>query len=339
MILIIGSSDSKVKKLGRTLTENHFEVLQRIPSRLPSLTALLISEPSITDMVFLQGDENSWSLGHILAAAKLIQGRGHIFFMSPQNKTLPKMISAVQDESELLECLRKKDAASTDTGGRMQKKENLMHTQPVHKELTLKPLRMPPDRILVIGVTGSQRRIGCTTQAIGIWHYCKEIGLDPAIVASPEKIMEIAAPMKCDQIQDGYLIEGIPFVTNTAQAYDCYILDAGVKPIQEMIDLVDCLILVAGIKPWEIQHTISTVNACRGERMPVLLSFASEEDAAALKPLFRNNRVSVTPWLPRIWTPSEESMMIYDKLLRPEFEQLIQKSEQQEPEEDELKGE
>lgn len=169
----------------------------------------------------------------------------------------------------------------------------------------------------MLGVMGSQPRIGCTTQAVGLWHYCKALGFDPAVVSASEQIAQIASVMNCKEIEGGYQVEGVPFVADTALAYDCYILDIGTGSITEALRVTDYLVLVAGSKPWELQHTAAALRASKGKDMGILLSFTSQKDAESLQPLFGSQTAEVAPWMPELWDPTIEALLIYDALLRP----------------------
>lgn len=180
----------------------------------------------------------------------------------------------------------------------------------------------------MLGVVGSQHRIGCTTQAIGLWHYCKALGFDPAVISSADRISEIARVMNCTEIDSGYRIEGIPFVTDAAHSYDCYILDVGTGSIPEALKITDHLILVAGSKPWELQHTAAALRAAHGHEMSILLSFTGEKDANTLHPLFGARSAVISPWIATLWEPSVDALLVYDNLLRPVLEKTLEQNEQ-----------
>ncbi len=78
--------------------------------------------------------------------------------------------------------------------------------------------------------------------------------------------------MKSEKIQDGYRIEGITFVVNTAQSYDCYIVDIGSDSIMEAAQNVDLMLLIAGK---------NTKKAVRKE--DTALTVESQEDDSAIK--------------------------------------------------------
>ena len=303
-------------------------------AQVPSITALLLRQPEISNIVLLPGEDRAWSLGHILAAAKQLQGKGRMIFMGA-GRQLPSLISVVPDKDALLRLLQKptKPAGGSNGGLTARQVPQPPEEQPM---LTIEPMTVPPEKILVLGVVGSQHRIGCTTQAVGLWHYCKALGFDPAVVATPGQIAQIAGPMHSQEIDGGYLIEGIPFVTDTAQTYDCYILDFGPGSVQEALRATDCLVLVAGIKPWELQNTAAALRAARGKDMVVLLSFSSKNDAQALQPLFGQQIPAALPWMPELWKASVEALAVYEAVLRPVLEQVLAREEAQPESEQQL---
>lgn len=324
MVVVIGATAVRVAGF---LSEKGIEAFAYQSAQVPSLTALLLQKPEISDIVLLQGEERTWSMGHILAAAKQLQNKGRMIFLGDYGP-LPALITVAADNEMLLKLLKKQKISDGTTGAKtpvvpLEMPEN-------HKrQIVIRPMVVPPEKILLLGVIGSQHRIGCTTQAVGLWHYCKALGFDPAIVASDSEIQEIARPMRSQGIPGGYQIEGIPFVTDTAHAYDCYILDIGPGNVQEALRATDCLVLIAGSKPWELQYTAAALRAARGKEMLVLLSFSSRSDAAALQPLFGCQTAEVLPWMPDLWKPSVEALEVYESVLRPALEKMLARDETQ----------
>ena len=299
-------------------------------AQVPSITALLLRQPEISNIVLLPGEDRAWSLGHILAAAKQLQGKGRMIFMGT-GRQLPSLISVVPDKDALLRLLQKPTKPASSSGGLAERQAS--ESPEERPSLTIKPLTVPQEKILMLGVIGSQHRIGCTTQAVGLWHYCKALGFEPAVVAAPDQISQIAGPMHSQKIAGGYCIAGIPFVTDTAQTYDCYILDFGPGSVQEALRATDCLVLVAGSKPWELQNTAAALRAARGKDMLVLLSFSSRKVAQDLQPLFGQQIPAALPWMPELWKASVEALAVYEAVLRPVLEQVLAREEAQpEPE-------
>lgn len=326
MTIIIGNGAAALRTY---LEENAIKAAAYSCDAVPSLTALSFRIPDIRNIVLLQEDI-VWSMGHILAAAKQLQGKGRLFLLGTD--TAPySMIHAALTKEDLLRLLKMPPKATSTDGGRVLDRADEPPKAPQpNQQHTVVPLNIPPSKILLLGVVGSQQRIGCTTQAISLWHYCKALGFDPAIVSSPEQLAAIAAPMQKEEIPDGYRIEGIPFVTNTAHAYDCYLLDVGAGNMTATQSYADHTILVAGGKPWELQNTAASLRALRGKELTVLLSFCAEKDARSLQPLFGTITPQVMPWAPELWTPHPGALAIFDTFLRPIIMQILERTEVQE---------
>ena len=300
------------------------------PAEVPSLMALLGTDPDITDLVIQEGAP--WSLAHILAAGKLLGSRsGRVYLVGtalPElRKELP-MLCRLGTLEELAEALAAKAAQGKEPEKRKAGPRPSLSSPPNKQDpgperllrRPVLPLKIPEDLVYYIAVAGSQARIGCTTQAIGLWHYCKALGFQPAIVAGPDRAAAMARLMGGTEISGGWEIEGIPWVSDEAQAYDCYIRDLGVLTPDTGDGFYgsDWSLLVAGTKPWELERTVEAMASIRPRAYAsVILSFATEQDRRELEELFENRRVVAAPWLPRPWQPTTGALAPYDKLLRP----------------------
>lgn len=307
-----------------------FTTMQLDPREVPSLTGLLLDHEEISGMVIQDGKIASWSASHVLAAAKQLERNGPTILLGggtlTQQCSNTTLVYAADKNDQLPALLRRR--LKTSGGGRILgasvKRASTEKAEPVQvNSVKIRPMKVPIGKILMLGVIGSQHRIGCTTQAIGLWHYCTALGFDPAVVSSSEQIAQIASVMNCKEIEGGYQIEGIPFVADTALAYDCYILDIGTGSIPEALRITDYLVLVAGSKPWELQHTAAALRAAKGKEMGILLSFTTQKDAHSLQPLFGNQTASIAPWTPELWEPAVEALLIYDTLLRSALENIL----------------
>ena len=339
MIVVFGADAAA---LCRYLQTNGLDAGAANAEQVASLTGLLMGKPEISDIVLLEGAEKNWSMGHILAAAKQLQSRGRLILMG-SHKPLPALLCAVSDREALLALLKKpaKPGNTGTAGGHSVSQRDRHGFTEAPAVPKIRPLNIPPGKILFLGIVGSQHRIGCTTQSVGLWHYCKALGFDPAIVSDREQIAQIAAPMHSQEIPGGYRIEGIPFVTDTALAYDCYLLDIGVGDIREARQITDCLVLVAGAKPWELPHTAAALRTAGDAELVVLLSFCSRADGAALSPLFGRRAAAVLPWMPSLWQPSVAALSLYNTLLRPVLERTLAREEplpEETPERQQMKG-
>ena len=298
--------------------------VQRFSYReVPSVTALLLSHTNVCGMVIQDQSSVIWSGAHILAAAKQLSVKGHTVIvgggkLTEQCKSSP-LVSVCTDITPLADLLKRpiKKAPAGKAGLQVKPKPAALTEQKAEVPEPVKPLKIPADKILFVAVLGSQPRVGCTTQAVGLWHYLKALGFDPAIASSAEQIAQIVGAMHNEQIEGGYKVEGIPFVTDTALAYDCYILDLGSNVnLEEVKRTADCIILVAGSKPWELQNTAAAARAVRGSKHRILLSFTTKENAEKLMPVFAGELAIAAPWIPDIWDKSPTALQQYEYLLR-----------------------
>lgn len=314
-----------------------FSTIQLNPSEVPSLTGLLFDNPEIYALVIQDGETAYWSASHVLSAAKHLERHGPTILLGNGKLTRQcgnsKLICTIEKKDQLPPALRRRPKAA-DGGRGLSATDRLISTQiPTEEQpqpIRIRPLKIPVGKILMLGVVGSQHRIGCTTQSIGLWHYCKALGFDPAVVSTSEQISQIAGVMNCKEIEGGYQIEGVPFVADTALAYDCYILDIGTGSISEALKMTDYIVLVAGSKPWELQYTAAALRAAHGVGMGILLSFTGQKDAHSLQPLFGKNTAVAAPWVAELWQSDPKTLLVYDLLLRPALERILAQDEPQE---------
>ncbi len=314
MIILMGTFSA----LPGMLKENSLEYQAMDPGAIHSLTALILDRKDITFLV-IQLASLPWSDGHILAAAKMLQPKGGLILLGQAAKHLANspLAAWVETEAQAAERLRKPKAPpvkkSGNTGGKALVPE-------------IKPLRIPPAKILMVDVIGAQPRIGCTTQAIALWQYFHLLGIDAAIVMPETQIRQISETMQVEKtLTGGCVVDGIPFVTDFRRANDCFIRDLGCSQSQD----ADVTVLVAGVKPWELANTARALRALHGKVGMVVLSFASVEAAAKLRPLFggQNIPVAVSPYIPDPWQAAARALQIYDMLLRPLLEQRMKEDE------------
>ena len=154
----------------------------------------------------------------------------------------------------------------------------------------MKPLAISASRILLIDVVGSQPRIGCTTQAIALWHYFHALGADPAVVMAEAQIQQLTATMQVQKKFDGgCVIDGITFVTDTQRSNDCYIRDLG--SVRTSHSDADAVVLVAGVKPWELSYTMQAIRMLKHRNKIAVLSFADAAEVKKLQLLFTNGEI------------------------------------------------
>lgn len=308
----------------------------------PSLTAMLVAHTDIISVVMCAEELGRWSDGHILAAAKALQSKGRFLILgesaeAERLKCSPLVIcvSSIEDALKLL--LRPKGGAAA-----LAAKVTMGETTsaPVAElEFDARRLKGSESRIYSVAVHGSQPRIGCTTQALGLWHYFKAVGLSSAIVATESQIHlleETVANAKRDG--DCVTIDGIPFLPEPDKGlHDIYIWDAPNVSCEKLRP--DAVLLVAGCKPWELYNTIEAMNHVPQDRTAILLSFATEETTQGLRKEIREKgiEVDIAPYMPDPWAEANASLLrIYDALLRPILERKA--PDLSETEEDELES-
>ena len=85
MNIVIGKerNEALMKKLGQ-------DTPVYAPEQLPSLTAFLLDDPKIRHLIFLPDAQAGWSMGHILAAAQLLEHKGlHHLPFSSKSRSAP----------------------------------------------------------------------------------------------------------------------------------------------------------------------------------------------------------------------------------------------------------
>ncbi len=287
------------------------------PEELPSLTGFLMDNPGITHLVIQCDGKEAWSDVHILAAAKQLRERGGVILTGSGDQLLRlrgnPLLGFATDDEALLSLL----------SGKKQSQVPNLREKTVPPGPTVRPIRVPPSATVVIDVVGSQSRIGCTTQAITLWHYFKALGFRPAVICSPELIELIAPTMDSRRIDGGYVVDGVVFLTAVGSDYNCFIRDCGCGsgPARG----ADWVILVAGVKPWELQHTMRTVRSMERQASAVLLSFAEPAACQQLRVLFGSAPSAPAPWIPDPWHPASPVLTAYDKLLRKQIEYYFEK--------------
>lgn len=318
MIVLVGLPELKAY-----LEENGLNLAVLEPEAVSSLTALVMDNQDLEHLVIAQSQIGHWSLPHVLAAARLLQAQGRRLILYGTGGAPSPMLASAASPVELLSLLRKKPSQAPGgcSGAALNGSKDTRRTTPKPE---IRPLPVPPGSILFLAVAGSQRRIGCTTQAVAIYHYCKRVGLDPAIVVDDASLKALVSVMQSSVIPGGCLISGIPFVTGTSLSYDCYIRDLGTDLSLAAKGDCDCLVLIVGAKPWELANTASAVRRIHGTRSVIILSFTSPGDARKLQPLMGATPTGAAPWNPDLWSAEDGSLALYDRLLRPELEKLLQ---------------
>lgn len=292
------------------------------PEAVPSLTALLASDREVTALVL--PERFPWSQAHVLSAAKQLLNRsGRLYVLGKSPVEPPPMLRYIgTDKLEAALLAQSNEKPGPDPA--RSSVSSPPNTDPSDAARLLRrpvlPLKIPGDVVFQIAVAGSQPRIGCTTQALGLWHWCRAVGFDPAIVARESSIRSLASLMAGRETEGGFIIEGIPFVTDAAHAYDCYIRDLGVlgDSTKDAFSSADWSVLVTGVKPWELPATAQALGGIQARPYAsVILSFALERDLEPLRSVLDRRGAVSAPWLPQPWRPTTGALLPYDKLLRP----------------------
>ena len=299
--------------------------------QVPSLVGAILSDPELVQLVLV--DPLPWSQAHVLAAGKQLQGRGGQLYLigSSLRSSYVRQIQALGEIT--------KPAAPGGTEKPQQRPQVSSSPNPAPPVQSpapvIRPLQIPPDLIYSLAVAGSQARIGCTTQALGLWRWARAVGFMPAVVVDEEEAAALAAcyGSQSRRIAGGFEICGIPMVSSTALAYDCYIYDLGVlgPETQRLFSGADWSILVSGIKPPGELRALSQALAAVGQRpyLSCLCSFATPEAVRQISDLFGGRRVLAAPWAPDPFDPGEDAVAVYDRLLRPVLLQMLRQGPEQ----------
>lgn len=280
------------------------QAVARTPQQTPSLTAPLLADASISCCVLDAAAADNWSAGHLFAAAKLLRSRGGRLILYGTDTAPSPLFDTASDEQALRVLLGRQEPPVSDARSAAPERRRE---------------RLRADSVPILGVAGAQSRIGCTTQAVGLWHWLRSAGCEPAIVCTREQRELLAGSMRCRQIEGGCRVEGVPFVSRTDLFYDSYILDLGTGGLQAARQ-ADLLVLVAGVKAWELPYTAAALRTAANAA--VLLSFCSDADAASLAPLFGGRQAYPVPWMPELWQPCEAAMEVYERAVRPALEPI-----------------
>lgn len=303
--------------------------LQDIPS-LMYLCDLPEKPPCAVVLNFLTGCP--YSVTHVLSVAKLLSSTPHGFFLFADKKLSKAFLGkkgiillpeTTRDALAVIaEAMRKKaqPEPAKPTGNNLQK----LHPE---SKIPVAAKKSPPlelyGMILILAVAGSQSRIGCTTQAFGIWRYCQSLGLQTAVVMPPNDAALLAKFMDGQPRTGGFVIAGIPVVDSMTYEFDCYVQDLGVltPDKQKQFQAADCGILVMGGKPWELPSVAQALPIAEVQkRLLLLVSFCTDATFEELRKLFPDQTVAAAEWCP---DPFQAQTPNLDAELRPLLEQAI----------------
>lgn len=277
-------------------------------------------------IVLDQRDGLDFSLPHILSAAISADRRGVKFVVMGNFAAKPYMKVATAEN--LKEVLTSATAPTVPTGQAQEppKAENKPPPKPAERP-TISKIQTG-GHIPLFTVGGTQSRIGCTTQSVQLYYYCKALGFRPAVIATKEAIGKLTHYQKSEEKDNAVYIEGIPFVTNKWEPYDCFISDLGtLQPEnQKAFREGDFQVIVAGSKNWELIQTIKTMRFLSSERPIVVLSFCSKSSVAevvsTLKKKVGKNGI-VFPAYAQPDPFSAGSLYLLDEALHQKIEQFV----------------
>lgn len=175
-------------------------------------------------------------------------------------------------------------------------------------------LSLPQGKNLILGIAGTQDRVGVTTQAFCIYHALKALGLTPCIIDRKRAFTEMLASFYSDEmVVDGSLfsIYGVSFANDLqiGTAYNAFIVDYGVlsPDTAQDFELCDIRLLCSGAKAWEFPYLIKTLQAYPNIAQQAVFSFVPQSEEKEVSLLVKNIiPASFAPWTPDIWSVESE---------------------------------
>lgn len=285
---------------------------------VPSLTALHgLPEDSSCAVVLDLRQGCPYSVSHILAAANLLTTTPHrLFALLPTDapKALMSGLTVLPEDTEQAQALIRHKMAADGASPKPVKKSKPRGPTPA--------LRLY-GAILILAVAGSQSRIGCTTQTFQLWHCCRQLGLQSAVVMAEEQRASLARFLDTKPRDGGILLGEIPILDGMNYEFDCYLEDLGVltPDKQARFQKADCGVLVMGGKPWELSHTADALHLAEAQKRLLLLpSFCSDAAADELRKAFPDQPLAAASWCPDLFQPSKPDLQ---EALLPLLEQAI----------------
>lgn len=182
------------------------------------------------------------------------------------------------------------------------KAENIVNHQ-VNRQKVLKEqaraitnpsFQLPTNLFLEIGVSGTEHKVGTTTQCFILYHYYKSLGANPILVLKEEDIVNLIMFYEEETQINGSVVTISQI--NMAKSkqndlsynviiYDLSVLDTTKPPIK-----YDLSFLVSGSKPWEIPslaNIVTTFETMLNEYF-VIFSFTPDNEKESLKSMIDN---------------------------------------------------
>lgn len=267
----------------------------------PSLTALAMQEvdrKTLDSVVLDCRGECPYSDAHILSAQSFFQIAGVKFYVICKDKTFPQ-------SSGIFLC---------DTPEAVIRQ---LQDKPAHQERTPEPSSKPvPLRPISVSVMGSQSRIGCTTQALQLWHYFSSLHYKPVVIFDANRLEQLKATDDDVKVtREATFIEGIPFLSADMDtgAFNCMIRDWGVIDDHKGAAAADAdlCVMVAGVKPWEFTDSAAAISRLsKDARLIVVVSFGNgqksiQDMGAILKQLKRSCLSLLAGYAPDPFQPGQ----------------------------------
>lgn len=133
-----------------------------------------------------------------------------------------------------------------------------------------------------IAVIASQSRMGATTTAIGLVSWLASAGAEVRYIEACENrhLSGIAASYGMESCEDGYLLDGIPFLTAGNTDFDghftVYDIEGGENRQTAHMMQADILVACCGTKPYELPQTVSLLKRLDGTPLYVAMPFVDE---------------------------------------------------------------
>lgn len=298
---------------------------EKAASSVKSLTALLMEQPTLHNILADGSELALWSPGHVLSAAKALQRRGgrlialepgipHSLQNNPLVRCCPDLAHGEQVIQEPPVPPRAEEVSPV--------RSRPLPYGPIH------PLTVPDSTVLFLDVYGSQPHIGCTTQALQLWHYAKLIGFDPVMVVPETQLEALKAVLEYTVAEQVTVFDGIPFCTDACHHFDCYIRDRGVAGSAALSREADVTLLIAGVKPWELASTVRAYTDLHPQAL--VLSYATQKAVQGLAQQLDGVMAAASNYIPDPWRRDAVTMRSFDRLLRSTLSQAMQ-PEKEEP--------
>lgn len=311
--------------------EFHHRTLDETPSLIPAV------REHGWDMILLEPEEQ-YSLSHILSAGKLAETLGVCFLVMGNQEDYPGSLRCLSKD-QLEDGLKAQNPPFKQQKNQSEQKDHQNKTGKMPKTAQQTDQRVLPlkgsktlNHPFLVTVAGSQHRMGCTTQCIQLYHYLKALGFRPAVLFPQEGILDLADMVEGHQRENVMYIEGIPFLPDTQDGFQCYVADVGVLTEDSMKTFLDgdISILVAGVKPWEIPETGAALSRLPREPSVLLLSYCHPNTYRQiwheLSEVTQNRTVILpTQWQPELFRAGY--LLTLDQGLRPMIQKYLEDKE------------